>query len=108
MTVSARSAKALTGSQPQAILKVNCPNGAREGGLGHWCLSDRSERHIPAPIKHHQSKYMKPCKNGQNFFKNTLTHTGVLLYDIKAPVRVHSAMMREIAVKTGNFRGVCP
>ena len=28
---------------PPAILKVNCPKGAREGGLGHWLLSDRSE-----------------------------------------------------------------
>ena len=23
-------------SRPPAILKVNCPEGAREGGLGHW------------------------------------------------------------------------
>ena len=29
-------------------------------------------------------------------------------YDIVAPVWAQSAMMREIAVKTGNFRGVCP
>ena len=32
---------------PPAILKVNCPNGAREGGLGHRFLSDRSERNPP-------------------------------------------------------------
>ena len=38
--------------RPTAILKVNCPRGAREGGLGHWLLSDRSESNIrlsPAP-----------------------------------------------------------
>ena len=29
--------------RPPAILKVNCPKGAREGGLGHWLLSDRPE-----------------------------------------------------------------
>ena len=30
-----------------AILKVNCPEGAREGGLGHWFLSHRWERNSP-------------------------------------------------------------
>lgn len=30
------------------------------------------------------------------------------MYDIKAPVGAQSAMMREIARKRGNFRGVCP
>ena len=28
--------KVLIWSRPPAILKVNCPEGAREGGLGHW------------------------------------------------------------------------
>ena len=23
-------------ARPLAVLKVNCPKGAREGGLGHW------------------------------------------------------------------------
>ena len=63
MTVSARFAKALTGSQPPAILS---------------CLSDRSERHISVPIKHHQSKPEKLHENGQNFLKKHLdTHGGV-------------------------------
>ena len=34
-------------SRPPAILKVNCPEGAREGGLGHWFLSHRWERNSP-------------------------------------------------------------
>ena len=34
-------------SRPPAILKVNCPEGAREGGLGHWFLSHRRERNPP-------------------------------------------------------------
>ena len=34
-------------SRPPAILKVNCPEGAREGGLGHWFLSHRRERNSP-------------------------------------------------------------
>ena len=34
-------------SRPPAILKVNCPEGAREGGLGHWFLSHRWERTPP-------------------------------------------------------------
>ena len=31
---------------PLAHLKVNCPKGAREGGLGHWLLSVRAESNI--------------------------------------------------------------
>ncbi len=38
---------ALILSRPPAILKVNCPEGAREGGLGHWFLSHRWERNSP-------------------------------------------------------------
>ena len=34
-------------SRPPVILKVNCPEGAREGGLGHWFLSHRWERNSP-------------------------------------------------------------
>ena len=34
-------------SRPPAILKVNCPEGAREGGLGLWFLSHRWERNSP-------------------------------------------------------------
>ena len=34
-------------SRPPAILKMNCPEGAREGGLGHWFLSHRWERNSP-------------------------------------------------------------
>lgn len=33
----------------------------------------------------------------EKIFKKALTHLGVLLYDIKAPVRAQSAMMWEIA-----------
>jgi len=33
----------------------------------------------------------------EKIFKKLLTHLGVLLYDIKAPVRAQSAMMQEIA-----------
>ena len=39
--------EALILSRPPAILKVNCPEGAREGGLGHWFLSHRWERNSP-------------------------------------------------------------
>src|SRR5699024_10830946 len=39
--------KVLIWSRPPAILKVNCPKGAREGGLGHWFLSHRWERNSP-------------------------------------------------------------
>ena len=35
--------EALILSRPPAILKVNCPEGAREGGLGHWVLSHRAD-----------------------------------------------------------------
>ncbi len=38
-------------SRPPAILKVNCPEGAREGGLGHWFLSHRWERNSPRRAK---------------------------------------------------------
>ena len=31
-----------------------------------------------------------------------------MLYDNEASGKAQSAMMREIAVKAGNFRGVCP
>ena len=34
-------------SRPPAILKVNCPEGAREGGLGLWFLSHHWERNSP-------------------------------------------------------------
>ena len=37
--------------RPPAILKVNCPEGAREGGLGHWFLSHRWERNSPRRAK---------------------------------------------------------
>ena len=33
--------------RPPVILKVNCPEGARESGLGHWVLSHRWERTSP-------------------------------------------------------------
>ena len=38
-------------SRPPAILKVNCPEGAREGGLGHWFLSHRWERNSPPALR---------------------------------------------------------
>ena len=38
-------------SRPPAILKVNCPEGAREGGLGHWVLSHRWESTSPRRAK---------------------------------------------------------
>ena len=41
--VSAAAGWALTEGGPLAHLKVNCPRGAREGGLGHWLLSVRAE-----------------------------------------------------------------
>ena len=40
-----------------AILKVNCPEGAREGGLGHWFLSHRWERNSP--------RRAKPCETAR-------------------------------------------
>ena len=42
---------ALRLSRPPAILKVNCPEGAREGGLGHWFLSHRWERNSPPALR---------------------------------------------------------
>ena len=42
-TLSARSARRSSETHPLAHLKVNCPEGAREGGLGHWLLSVRAE-----------------------------------------------------------------
>ena len=44
-------------SRPPAILKVNCPEGAREGGLGHWVLSHRWESTSP--------RRAKPCKTAR-------------------------------------------
>ena len=45
------------------------------------------------------------------FSKNMLDNRGRVCYIIQARVRNHyarTAMMREIASKDGNFRGVCP
>ena len=63
-----------------------------------WQDAQRGRRKKPGKLAEHRRK----------IFKTPLTHTGVLLYDSKAPVRAQSAMMREIARKRGNFRGVCP
>ena len=71
----------------------------REGGTcaRHMFLPQNAQRSPPDPLK--------IC---QKILKNPLTHTGVLLYDNGASERALSAMMREIAAKAGNFRGVCP
>ena len=42
------------------------------------------------------------------YLKFLLDFVVVFWYSNLAPVWAQSAMMREIAVKTGNFRGVCP
>jgi len=47
-------------------------------------------------------------KKIKKIFKNMLDFVLYFWYDTVAPVWAQSAMMREIAVKTGNFRGVCP
>ena len=38
---------ALILSRALVLLKVNWPEGPREGGLGHWFLSHRWERNSP-------------------------------------------------------------
>lgn len=43
-----------------------------------------------------------------NIFEKPLDTHGRVLYDNWAPEKAQSAMMREIAPKGGNFRGVCP
>ena len=39
--------EALILSRALVILKVNWPEGPREGGLGHWFLSGHPERNSP-------------------------------------------------------------
>ena len=56
----------------------------------------------------HQKSIINFGKKREIFFKKSLTRTGVLMYDTKVPVRGATAMIREIALKRGNFRGVCP
>ena len=53
-------------------LKVNWPEGPREGGLGHWFLSGHPERNPPSadggiPLRHSFIRFhtlSKPPKNG--------------------------------------------
>ena len=59
---------------------------------------NRSEKHPGMP---HIKTF---CKIAYIFLDFRL----LMAYDNQAPVWAQSAMMREIAVKTGNFRGVCP
>ena len=76
------------------------PPMARRSSEPHpWGLFGQAKRNKVAPIKHHQSKHRKLRENGQNFLKNTLTHTGVLMYHTGVPVKGATAMMWEIAQK---------
>ena len=53
--------EALILSRALVILKVNWPEGPREGGLGHWFLSGHPERNSPPqrrnPLRH--KRYFK-------------------------------------------------
>ena len=67
--------EALILSRPPVILKVNCPEGAREGGLGHWVLSHRWEstspprrRNLPAPDETLSLLSPHPPQGDQGFF----------------------------------------
>ena len=40
--------EALILSRALVLLKVNWPEGPREGGLGHWFLSGHPERNSPS------------------------------------------------------------
>ena len=60
---------------------------------------------MPQNAQRERRIFLKICQ--KNLKKPLDTH-GRVLYDNGASERAQSAMMREIALKRGNFRGVCP
>ena len=61
---------ALILSRPPAILKVNCPEGVRAGGLGHWVLSHRWERNSP-----HRAKSCETAAESSRHTKRRKQHS---------------------------------
>ena len=55
---------ALILSRALVLLKVNWPEGPREGGLGHWFLSHRWERNSPPALRPQARFGAQPPRSG--------------------------------------------